>query len=143
MKTSQKGLDLIKKFEGFSDKEYICPAGKVTIGYGHVILPNEHFSSSITKEEAEILLKKDLQPREKSLNILVKVNINQNQFDSLISLIYNIGVENFKQSTLLKFVNDKLFDKIPDQFRRWKYINKVVSKGLLNRREEEIKLWLT
>ena len=143
MKTSQKGLDLIKKFEGFSDKEYICPAGKVTIGYGHVILPNEHFSSSITKEEAEILLKKDLQPREKSLNILVKVNINQNQFDSLISLIYNIGVENFKQSTLLKFVNDKLFDKIPDQFRRWKYINKVASKGLLNRREEEIKLWLS
>jgi lysozyme len=143
MKTSQKGLTLIKKFEGFSDKEYICPAGKPTIGYGHVILPSEHFSSSITKEEAEILLKKDLQPREKSLNILVKVNINQNQFDALISLIYNIGVENFKQSTLLKFVNDKLFDKIPDQFRRWKYINKVVSKGLLNRREEEIKLWLT
>jgi lysozyme len=143
MKTSQKGLTLIKKFEGFSDKEYTCPAGKPTIGYGHVILPNEHFSSSITKEEAEILLKKDLQPREKSLNILVKVNINQNQFDSLINLIYNIGVENFKQSTLLKFINDKLFDKIPDQFRRWKYINKVVSKGLLKRREEEIKLWLS
>ena len=143
MKTSQKGLDLIKKFESFSDKEYICPAGKVTIGYGHVILPNEHFSSSITKEEAEILLKKDLQPREKSLNILVKVNINQNQFDALMSLIYNIGVANFKQSTLLKFINDRLFDKVPDQFRRWKYINKVVSKGLLARREEEIKLWLT
>lgn len=142
MKTSQKGLSLIKKFEGFSDKEYICPAGKPTIGYGHVILPNEHFSSSITKEEAEILLKKDLQPREKSLNILVKVNINQNQFDALMSLIYNIGVENFKQSTLLKFINNRLFDKVPDQFRRWKYINKVVSKGLLNRREEEIKLWL-
>jgi len=143
MKTSQKGLTLIKKYEGFSDKEYICPAGKPTIGYGHVILPSEHFPSTITKEEAETLLKKDLQPREKSLNILVKVSINQNQFDALMSLIYNIGVENFKQSTLLKFINDKLFDKIPDQFRRWKYINKVVSKGLLNRREEEIKLWLT
>ena len=105
-------------------------------------MPNEHFPSTITKGEAETLLKKDLQPREKSLNILVKVSINQNQFDTLISLIYNIGVENFKQSTLLKFINDKLFDKLPDQFRRWKYINKVVSKGLLNRREEEIKLWL-
>lgn len=143
MKTSQKGLDLIKKFEGFSDKEYICPAGKPTIGYGHVILPNEHFPSSITKEEAETLLKKDLQPREKSLNILVKVSINQNQFDALMSFIYNIGVENFKQSTLLKFINEKLFNKIPNQFRRWKYINKVVSKGLLARREEEIKLWLS
>lgn len=143
MKTSQKGLDLIKKFEGFSDNEYICPAGKPTIGYGHVILPNEHFPSSITKEEAETLLKKDLQPREKSLNILVKVSINQNQFDALMSFIYNIGVENFKQSTLLKFINEKLFNKIPNQFRRWKYINKVVSKGLLARREEEIKLWLS
>lgn len=142
MKTGEKGLNLIKKFEGFSDKKYICPAGKPTIGYGHVILPSEHFPSSITKEEAEILLKNDLVSREKSLNILIKVVITQNQFDALISLIYNIGIENFKQSTLLKFINDKLFDKIPEQFRRWKYINKVISKGLLNRREEEIKLWL-
>jgi len=143
MKTSQKGLDLIKKFEGFSDKEYICPAGKVTIGYGHVILPNEDFQQPMTKKEAEILLKKDLEPRESALNKFLKVKITQNQFDALISLIYNIGVENFKQSTLLKFINDRLFDKVPDQFRRWKYINKVVSKGLLKRREEEIKLWLS
>jgi lysozyme len=143
MKTSQKGLDLIKKFEGFSDKEYICPAGKVTIGYGHVILPNEDFQQPMTKKEAEILLKKDLEPRESALNKFLKVKINQNQFDALMSLIYNIGIANFKQSTLLKFINDRLFDKVPDQFRRWKYINKVVSKGLLKRREEEIKLWLS
>ena len=142
MKTSQKGLTLIKKFEGFSDKEYICPAGKVTIGYGHVILPNEDFQQPMTKKEAEILLKKDLEPRELALNKFLKVKISQNQFDALMSLIYNIGVANFKQSTLLKFINDRLFDKVPDQFRRWKYINKVASKGLLNRREEEIKLWL-
>ncbi len=142
MKTGEKGLNLIKKFEGFSDKEYICPAGKQTIGYGHVILPNENFQQPMTRAEGELLLKKDLISREKSLNILVKVPINQNQFDALISLIYNIGVANFKQSTLLNFLNNKLFDKIPEQFRRWKYINKVVSKGLLARREEEIKLWL-
>jgi lysozyme len=142
MKTSQKGLDLIKKFEGFNDKEYICPAGKITIGYGHVILPNEYFQEPMTRLEGELLLKKDLISREESLNTLVKVNINQNQFDSLISLIYNIGIINFKQSTLLKFINDRLFNKVPEQFRRWKYVNKVVSKGLFNRREEEIKLWL-
>lgn len=142
MKTSQKGLTLIKKFEGFSDKEYICPAGKITIGYGHVILPNEDFPQPMTRLDGELLLKKDLEPRESALNKFLKVKINQNQFDALMSLIYNIGVANFKQSTLLKFINDKLFDKIPDQFRRWKYINKVVSKGLLARREEEIKLWL-
>lgn len=143
MKTSQQGLDLIKKFEGYSDKEYICPAGKATIGYGHVILPSDNFPSFITKKEAENLLKKDLEPRENSLNRFLKVNIKQNQFDALISLIYNIGIENFRKSTLLKFINDRLFDKVPDQFRRWKYINKVESKGLLNRREAEIKLWLS
>ncbi len=142
MKTSQKGLDLIKKFEGFSNKEYICPAGKVTIGYGHVILPNENFPLPITRLEGELLLKKDLVPKELSLNRFLKVKLSQNQFDALISLIYNIGITNFKQSTLIKFINNRLFDKIPDQFRRWKYINKVESKGLLNRREEEIKLWL-
>lgn len=142
MKTSQQGLDLIKQFEGYSDKEYICPAGKATIGYGHVILPSDNFQSFITRKEAEELLKKDLEPRENSLNRFLKVNIKQNQFDALISLIYNIGIENFRKSTLLKFINDRLFDKVPDQFRRWKYVSKVESKGLLRRREAEIKLWL-
>lgn len=139
---SQKGLDLIKKFEGFSAKEYICPAGKATIGYGHVILADEHFEEPMTRRKAENLLKKDLEPRQKSLNSFLKVNINQNQFDSLMSLIYNIGAGNFQKSTLLKFVNNRLFDKVPNQFRRWSYVNGKVSKGLVNRREEEIKLWL-
>lgn len=139
---SQKGIDLIKKFEGFSDKEYICPAGKPTIGYGHVVLADEYFQEPMTRRHAEILLKKDLEPRQKSLNSLLKVNINQNQFDALISLIYNIGVDNFRKSTLLKFINERLFDKVPDQFRRWRFSNGKVLRGLVSRREEEIKLWL-
>ena len=143
MITSQKGIDLIKKFEGFSDKEYICPAGKPTIGYGHVILANEYFQEPMTRRVAETLLKTDLEPRQKSLNSFLKVNINQNQFDALISLIYNIGVDNFRKSTLLKFINERLFDKVPDQFRRWRFSNGKVLKGLVNRREEEIKLWLS
>lgn len=142
MQTSDKGLNLIKKFEGFSEKEYICPAGKATIGYGHVILASEVFTQPMTRNEAENLLKKDLITREIDLNKSLKVPITQNQFDALICLIYNIGITNFKSSTLLKFINEKMFDKAPDQFRRWRYVNKVESKGLLNRREEEIKLWL-
>ena len=143
MITSQKGIDLIKKFEGFSDKEYICPAGKPTIGYGHVVLANEYFQEPMTRRAAEILLKKDLEPRQKSLNSFLKVKVNQNQFDALISLIYNIGVDNFRKSTLLKFINERLFDKVPDQFRRWRFSNGKVLKGLVTRREEEIKLWLS
>ena len=143
MKTSEKGLNLIKKFEGFNNKKYICPAGKPTIGYGHVILPTDNFQEYITEQEAEILLEKDIEPREKALNQFLKIQLSQNQFDALMSLIYNIGVENFRKSTILMLINHKLFDRIPDQFRCWKYINKVVSQGLSNRREEEIKLWLS
>jgi len=143
MKTSQKGLDLIKKFEGFSDKEYVCPAGKINIGYGHVVLPTDDFPSIITKREAELILKKDLESRESSLNKFLKVKLTQNQFDALMSLIYNIGIANFHKSTLLKFVNERLFDKVPDQFRRWRFSNGKVLKGLVTRREEEIKLWLS
>ena len=141
MKTSNTGINLIKKFEGFSANEYICPAGKITIGYGHVILPSEHFTT-ITEDEAIELLKKDLESREIELNKLIKVSLFQNQFDALISLVYNIGMSNFKSSTLLKFINSNSFDKVPEQFRRWIYVNKQVSNGLKKRREAEIKAWL-
>jgi len=70
MITSQEGIDLIKEFEGFSAKAYICPAGKATIGYGHVVLPSEKhlLTGSITNEEAERLLKSDLEIAESALN---------------------------------------------------------------------------
>jgi lysozyme len=145
MKTSQKAIDLIKKFEGFSAKRYLCPAGEPTIGYGHVILPTDKFNNSttLTEKEAEEILKKDLVSREDAVNSLVKVKINQNKFDALVSLVYNIGIGSFKVSTLLKFTNDGLFEEVPNQFRRWKYVKGKISNGLIARREEEIKLWLS
>ena len=141
MKTSKFGIDLIKKYEGFAEQEYICPAGKITIGYGHVILPSEHFTK-LTKEEATELLAKDLVSRENELNKLVKISLLQNQFDALMSLIYNIGIGNFKTSTLLKYINSNKLNEVPEQFRKWVYSNKVKLKGLVERRESEIKMWL-
>jgi len=142
MKISQKGIDLIKQFESFGEKQYRCSAGKLTIGYGHVVLASDKFPPLITKLEAEEILRKDLEGFEKSLNQLIKVSLTQNQFDALMSLIFNIGATNFGKSTLLKFLNSRFFNKIPNEIRRWCKIKGVVSNALKNRREDEIKVWL-
>lgn len=109
MKASQKAIDLIKYFESFSAEPYLCPANYLTIGYGHRILPNENFEK-ITEEEAEIILKKDMIFAEKAINEFVEVELSQNQFDALVSFVFNVGVEAFKNSTLLRSLNGKKSD---------------------------------
>ncbi len=144
MKTSEKGIDLLKILEegkGFSSKSYVCPAGKKTIGYGHVILPGEKIIEPITEEEAEDILEKDVSIAEEVVNKYVKIKLSQNQFDALVCFVFNIGKVNFKTSTLLKFINTELWDKIPSQFMRWVYVDKTKLKGLENRRKIEVRLW--
>lgn len=144
MKTSEKGIDLLKILEegkGFSSKSYVCPAGKRTIGYGHVILPGEKIIEPITEEQAEDILEKDVLIAEEAVNKYVKIKLSQNQFDALVCFVFNIGKVNFKTSTLLKFINTELWDKIPSQFMRWVYVDKTKLKGLENRRKIEVRLW--
>ncbi len=106
MKISKSGLDLIKSFEGFQSKIYICPAGLKTIGFGHVIKSNELFDE-ITLSQAEELLKTDIEQFEKALNKLISgIKLSQNQFDALISFIYNVGVGSFIQSTMYKLLQN-------------------------------------
>jgi lysozyme len=96
MQTSEQGLTLIKNFEGFSAKPYICPAGKSTIGYGHVIAAGEQFpGGEIDLNMEEILLKQDVIQREQAINCLIQVTLLQYQFDALISFVYNIGIQAF------------------------------------------------
>jgi lysozyme len=104
MRISQEGLDLIKRHESFSATPYLCPAREWTIGFGHVILRGEIFTS-ITKQEAEDLLRKDAALTEICINKFVKVPLSQNQFDALASFIFNIGRRNFLDSTLLRKLN--------------------------------------
>lgn len=105
MITSQKGLDLIKQSENFSPIPYLCPARQWTVGWGHVILRGEKFTS-ITKQEGEALLSKDVALTEICINKYVKVPLTQNQFDALVSFIFNIGRRNFLGSTMLKELNN-------------------------------------
>lgn len=130
----QQAIDLIKKFEGLSLTPYLCSANKSTIGYGHVILPNERYIK-ITEAEAEEILNQDLQKFFKEYIKYVKVELNQNQHASLFSLMFNIGIRAFAKSTLLKYINENANESdIKKEFLRWKFVNKVESKGLLNRR---------
>lgn len=105
MRASQNAIDLIKEKEDFSAIPYLCPAKKWTIGFGHVILAGEYFTS-ITQQEAEILLRKDIVIAENCINKAVKVPVSQNQFDALVSFVFNVGCDAFIKSTMLRELNN-------------------------------------
>ena len=141
MKTSPKGIALIKEFEGLRLRAYLCPGGVWTIGYGHTagVKPG----MVIYEAQAEEYLKDDLISFERYLNGL-GLALNQNQFDALISLIYNIGIGNFQKSTLLCKARINANDNsIMDEFLRWVYSKGRVLPGLQRRRLREMKLYFS
>lgn len=139
MKISEKGINLIKKFEGCKLTAYKCPAGIWTIGYGHT--RNVHKGEKITQQQADELLKQDLLVYEAGINVM-RLNINQNQFDSLVSFAFNLGLGALQKSTLLKRIKVNPNDpKIKDEFLRWSYAGGKQLKGLLLRRQAECDLY--
>jgi lysozyme len=148
MQISQRGLDLIKRFEGFRSKPYLCPAGVPTIGYGSTYYENgakvKLSDKPISEEWAEELLKKTVVHYERGVDAMTQNNINQNQFDALVSFAYNTGLVNYKNSTLLKRVNANPNDPdIEKQFMRWVRAGGKVIKGLITRRQEEARLYFS
>lgn len=148
MKTSQKGIDLIKLFEGFSSKAYICPANYLTIGYGHVISDSDPLlGASLTEQEGHELLQRDLLRFERGVSSLIKVPLTQNQFDALVSFAYNLGVNSLQVSTLRMRLNRKEYFDASIEFLRWNKarVNGVLLplKGLTKRRQAERKLFLS
>ena len=140
MRTSQKGIDLIKKFEGCRLEAYRCPAGVWTIGYGHT--KGVQNGQKITQAQAEEFLIEDLKVYEKAVESCVKVPLSQNQFDALVSFCYNCGGEALRTSTLLKLLNEGKYKNAAEQFLRWNKAGGKVLVGLTRRREEEKKLFL-
>lgn len=139
--TGPAGVQLIKNFEGRSLKAYKCPAGKWTIGYGHTASARE--GMTITAEEAEALLDRDLQFFEAGVAKAVKVKIRQAQFDALVSFAFNLGLGNLKSSTLLKKLNAGDDSGAAEEFLRWKFVKGKESAGLLRRRKAERELFLS
>ena len=140
LKTGNKGIELIKQFEGCKLTSYKCPAGVWTIGYGHTAGVYE--GQKITHEEVETLLKNDLKKYEKYVNDYVKVELNQNQFDALVSFTYNLGPGSLKKSTLLKKINQNEFEAAAEEFLKWVKANGKTLPGLVKRRKAERELFL-
>ena len=139
MTASPYSLLLIRQFEGLRLTAYRCPSGIWTIGYGHT--SNVHKGDTITQSQADEYLRQDIEPIEAYLNNQ-QLNISQNQFDALTSLIFNIGIPAFSRSTLLKLIKANPDDPaITAQFLRWIYSDGKPLPGLQRRRTEEAKLY--
>lgn len=139
MKISQRGINLIKHFEGFEAKAYLCPAGVLTIGYGHTKGVKQ--GMIISEKEAEELLKGDLEHSENAVNKLVKVEVTQGMFDALVSFVFNLGEGNFGSSTLLKKLNSKDYYGASEEFKKWRLAGGEVLDGLVRRRAAERNLF--
>ena len=138
MHTSGAGTRFIQSFEKCNLAPYDDEGGKSSIGWGHLILPGEDFSQGITQDEADDIFLLDLTTKgENPVKCSVAVDLNQPQFDALVSLCYNIGAGNFAKSTLLKLLNAGNLDSASDQFPLWDHCGGVVSKGLYARRIAE------
>lgn len=148
MKASQNCIALIKRFEGLMTKSYICPSGKVTIGYGHTQGVKE--GDVITLEGAEKLLKQDVSYFEGALDRELQrynIEVNQNQFDALVSFAFNLGVNALLKSNLWHKLRAGSYTSAADEFLKW---NKgrvngqlVELKGLTRRRQAERELFLS
>lgn len=140
MITSEKGINLIKQFEGCKLTAYLCPAGVWTIGYGHTEGVNK--GDKITQDKAEELLKQDLSKFEDALNSY-GFTISQNQFDALICFMFNIGIQAFRTSTMFKYLRKNWYAAAAEQFNKWIYANHKPSKGLERRRDAERALFVS
>ena len=143
-KTSDVGKSLIKSNEGFRAEAYICPAGVPTIGYGTTRINGNPVTlgTKITTDEADQFLEEDLKVFEDAINGNVLVKLTQNQFDALVSFVYNVGIGNFKNSTLLKKLNSGDYLGASDEFLKWNKGGGKVLSGLTNRRRTEQQLFL-
>lgn len=146
MTVSAKGIDLICSFEGLRLTAYDDGASVWTIGFGTIKYPNGvrvRRGDTCTLEQAKSYMKHDLIEFEHTVNSLVKVPLNQNQFDALVSLTYNIGSGAFKSSTLLKKLNLSDYKGAADQFDVWVNAGGKRMQGLANRRAKEKSLFLS
>lgn len=140
MKLSDKGREFIKEFEGFSYKAYQDVKGVWTIGYGHTHTAEK--GQTITEYEADRLLAADVAWAEQAVHELVKVKLNQNQFDSLVEFVFNVGKTQFLESTLLDVLNRGDYLGVPQELVRWNKSGGKRWRGLVRRRLESALMFI-
>ena len=154
MRISQDGLSFVTKEEGFIPHQYLDPVGYPTIGVGHLLRPEElssgtvtingvrvDYSDGLTEAQVVQLLRQDLAWSERCVSDSVTVTLSQQQFDALVSFVFNVGCANFARSTLLRLLNLGSYNAVPSQLARWVYANKIKLPGLVARRRREGELF--
>tara|TARA_B100001059_G_C17748281_1_gene535620 strand:- start:268 stop:777 length:510 start_codon:yes stop_codon:yes gene_type:complete len=139
MGISEEGKNLIKKFEGCELEAYKCAAGVWTIGYGHIKTAVE--GMKIDQATANELFDEEMGEYETYVNTAVNVPLSQNQFDALVSWVFNLGNGNLNASTMLKVINSGDHAGVPAQIKRWNKAGGKVLDGLIRRREAEALLY--
>lgn len=154
MEMSDKGVRLLTEWEGFELTVYNDSAGLPTIGVGHLLTRDEltsgkiviggvrvRYVNGLTEQQVKDLLAQDLRSTERVVNDKVGVILNPDQFATMTSFAFNVGSRAFTDSTLLRLLNQGQYDQVPNQLRRWVHAGGRRSQGLINRRENEVKLW--
>tara|TARA_R100000005_G_C5002733_1_gene210507 strand:- start:6420 stop:6845 length:426 start_codon:yes stop_codon:yes gene_type:complete len=141
MKPSNECIELVKHFEGFESKAYLCPANVWTIGYGRT--RNVKEGDVVTELQAERDLLEELVEFGEQVLRVVDVELTQKEFDALTSWTYNLGVGNLQSSTLLKKLNAGDKDSVPSEMLRWNKASGKVLEGLTRRRQAEADLWVS
>jgi lysozyme len=141
-------VELVKKWESFRPRVYKCSAGVDTIGFGHALkMPDDHFlaKANLSFQCALKLLKQDLDSVSSQLNSVLKVDLQQQCYDALCSLVFNVGITNFKRSKALVHINNEDFvhasEEMFSEEKGFVHVKGVYCKGLHNRRLDELKLW--
>lgn len=140
MVVNDRGVDIIKEFEGLRLTSYLCPAGVWTVGYGHTG-PDVYKGLSITRETAEDLLRGDLLYFEHGVDSLIET-ATENEFSAMVSLAFNIGLGNFKKSSVLKYHNLGKRAQAANSFLLWIKGGGRQLPGLIRRRNAERSLYL-
>lgn len=143
MKTNKQALQIIQSCESLRLQSYLCPGGVWTIGYGHTkgVKPGQ----TITREQAEKFLQEDIEQKERALDGLLSVRLNDNQYSALVSWVFNLGEGNFAKSTLRKVINadPNNRDGITHEWLRWNKSGGKELRGLTIRRQMELDLYFT
>ena len=139
MQTSEKGKEFIKHFEGCKLEAYQCSGDVWTIGCGHTRGVEE--GDKISKKQADALLSADIEMVETHVQRLITVDLDQSQWDAIVSWCFNLGCGNLRASTMLQVINSGELDKVSEQIIRWDKVGKKAVAGLTRRRKAEADLF--
>lgn len=140
MRCNESGLEIIRTFEGLRLKAYRCPAGVLTIGYGHT--GNVYEGQECTREDAEQWLREDAAIAAQGVKSLFSAPLTSDQFSALCSFVFNVGSHILQKSTIRKKINSLQYLSAADEFPRWNKSRGKVLPGLIARREAERALFL-